>query len=42
MPNGPAAAVGVYSVKIGAMSRNGAWKVTTGAGSTVIAVGSFT
>lgn len=33
--------VGVYSVTIGARSKNGPWKVTTGAGATVIAVGNF-
>lgn len=31
--------IGVYSVEIGARSSAGAWKVTTGAGATVIAVG---
>jgi hypothetical protein len=33
--------IGVYTVEIGARSANGAWKVTTGAGATVIAVGKF-
>jgi len=33
--------IGVYSVEIGAMSTGGAWKVTTGAGATVLAVGNF-
>lgn len=33
--------IGVYSVEIGARSSAGAWKVTTGAGATVIAVGEF-
>lgn len=33
--------IGVYSVKIGARSVSGPWKVTTGAGATVIAVGRF-
>lgn len=33
--------IGVYSVLIGARSSDGAWKVTTGAGATVIAVGQF-
>jgi hypothetical protein len=42
MPNSPGGGVGVYTVKIGAKSRNGAWKVTTGAGSTVVATGNFT
>lgn len=34
--------IGVYSVQIGARSTAGAWKVTTGAGATVLAVGRFT
>lgn len=33
--------IGVYSVDIGIVSTAGAWKVTTGAGVTVIAVGRF-
>mgnify|MGYP003405068788 FL=1 len=33
--------IGVYSVLIGARSTGGAWKVTTGAGATVLAVGQF-
>lgn len=33
--------IGVYSVLIGARSVTGPWKVTTGAGATVIAVGRF-
>lgn len=33
--------IGVYSVDIGAASVAGAWKVTTGAGATVLAVGLF-
>ena len=33
--------IGVYVVDIGALSRNGAWKITTGAGASVIAVGKF-
>lgn len=33
--------IGVYVVPIGAKSVSGAWKVTTGAGATVVAVGSF-
>lgn len=32
---------GVYVVEIGARSVSGAWKVTTGAGATVLAVGKF-
>ena len=34
--------VGVYSVEINAKSVSGAWKITTGAGATVLAVGVFT
>ena len=33
--------IGVYTVLIGARSTTGAWKVTTGAGATVLAVGQF-
>jgi hypothetical protein len=33
--------IGVYTVNIGAASVAGAWKVTTGAGATVLAVGAF-
>lgn len=32
---------GALSIEIGALSANGAWKITTGAGCTVIAVGIF-
>ena len=34
--------VGVYSLEINAASASGPWKVTTGAGVTVVAVGLFT
>lgn len=34
--------IGVYTVDLGLISTTGAWKVTTGAGATVIAVGNFT
>jgi len=34
--------IGVYNIDIGAVSVNGAWKITTGAGATVLAVGNFT
>ncbi len=33
--------IGVYSIPIGARSTGGAWKVTTGAGATALAVGRF-
>lgn len=35
------APLGVYSVDIGARSTSGAWKITTGAAATAIAIGSF-
>lgn len=41
MPNSPGGGIGVYSIPIMAVSNTGPWKVTTGAGSTVIAVGIF-
>ena len=34
--------IGVYTIEINAVSVNGAWKITTGAGATVMAVGNFT
>lgn len=42
MPASPGGGIGVYVVEIKARSRAGAWKVTTGAGATVLAVGDFT
>lgn len=33
--------IGVYSVEVNAASASGAWKITTGAGASVIAVGIF-
>lgn len=33
--------IGVYTVHLGARSVTGAWRVTTGAGATVLAVGRF-
>lgn len=41
IPNSPGGGIGVYVVELRMTSKNGAWKVTTGAGSTVIAVGRF-
>lgn len=41
LPNSPGGGVGVYYVPIKACSASGAWKVTTGAGSTVLAAGHF-
>ena len=37
----PVSSVGVYAITIEAASQNGPWKVTTGAGVSVIAVGNF-
>lgn len=34
-------AIGTYSIEIGAKSASGAWKITTGAGVSVVAVGKF-
>jgi len=34
--------IGVYVIEINAVSVSGAWKITTGAGATVFAVGNFT
>lgn len=43
MPNSPGGGIGVYVVEIGARALGaGGWRVTTGAGSTVVAVGRFT
>lgn len=41
LPNSPGNGIGVYVVELNMVSRTGAWQVTTGAGSTVIAVGIF-
>ena len=41
LPNAVGGGVGVYNVEINAASKNGAWKITTGAGSEVLAMGSF-
>jgi hypothetical protein len=41
-PNSPGAGVGTYNVALGMRSAAGAWKITTGAGVSVIAVGNFT
>ncbi len=42
LPNSPGGGIGVYVVPCDAVSTDGGWKVTTGAGSTVLAVGRFT
>ena len=36
-----ATVVGIYSIDLGVQSVTGPWKVTTGAGATVVAVGNF-
>ena len=41
LPNSPGGGIGVYVVPIKACSASGAWSVTTGAGSTVVATGHF-
>jgi hypothetical protein len=35
-------AIGVYSIEMNTFSKNGAWKITTGAGAEVLAMGNFT
>lgn len=42
LPNSPGGGVGVYVIELGLKSSNGAWKITTGAGVSVIGVGDFT
>jgi len=42
LPNSPGGGIGVYVVDLGIVSTSGAWKVTTGAGSTAVAIGKFT
>lgn len=41
LPNSPGGGIGVYHVPLGMASKAGAWKITTGAGVTVIAHGRF-
>lgn len=41
-PNSPGSGIGSYYVYLGVKSAAGAWKITTGAGVSVIAVGNFT
>ena len=42
LPNAVGAGVGTYQVPLGIFSTSGAWKVTTAAGVSVVAVGDFT
>jgi len=41
LPNSPGGGIGNYNIEINAVSRNGAWQVTTGAGVEVLAIGVF-
>ena len=41
LPNSPGGGIGVYKVPLDMVSKTGAWKITTGAGVTVIAHGRF-
>lgn len=41
LPNSPGGGIGTYTVPIGAKCTGVGWKVTTGAGVSVIAVGAF-
>lgn len=41
-PNNPGPGVGTYPIPLGITSVSGAWKITTGAGVSVIAMGDFT
>ena len=41
LPNSVGGGVGVYNIELNAVSANGAWKITTGAGVEVMAVGIF-
>ena len=42
LPNAVGGGIGVYNIELNTVSANGAWKVTTGAGVEVMAVGIFT
>jgi hypothetical protein len=41
LPNSPGGGIGVYNIEMNAASKDGAWKITTGAGSEVMAMGIF-
>lgn len=41
LPNNVGSGVGVYDIEINAVSQNGAWKITTGAGVEVLGIGIF-
>ena len=40
--NSPGGGIGTYVIPLGIRSVSGAWKITTGAGSAVLAIGDFT
>jgi len=42
LPNSPGGGIGTYVIPVGIKSTTGGWRVTTGAGVAVIAVGAFT
>ena len=41
LPASPGGGIGVYNIEVNAVSANGAWKITTGAGVEVMAIGIF-
>ena len=41
LPNSPGNGIGVYNIEFNTRSKTGAWKITTGAGVEVLAVGIF-
>jgi hypothetical protein len=41
LPNNVGGGIGCYVIELNAISQNGAWKITTGAGVEVMAVGIF-
>ena len=41
LPASPGGGVGQYDIELNIVSRNGAWKITTGAGVEVLAIGIF-
>jgi hypothetical protein len=41
LPASPGGGVGQYDIELNVRSRNGAWKITTGAGVEVLAIGIF-
>ena len=41
LPASPGGGIGQYDIELNVRSRNGAWKITTGAGVEVLAIGIF-